>query len=156
MILKGLLLPSLLWGLDCWRLRLLVDSMFLWLNCQPGNTLVWNSEVAKFRRLSKSCKLVQIKVGLVYWAVPGIKTGSKDPTNLVRAERIPASYHYQSGRYSRYYQPDTSFIPVSRPVLHLPYTSQKIVLDLILVADWYESFWSTQYRKRRPMLPGLA
>jgi hypothetical protein len=24
--------------------------------------------------------------------------------------------------------------------MHLPYTSQKIVLDLIPVADWYESF----------------
>jgi hypothetical protein len=33
--------------------------------------------------------------------------------------------------------------------MHLPYTSRKIVLDLISVADWYESFLKYQIPEKK-------
>jgi hypothetical protein len=65
----------------------------------------WGHTAMKFRSGQIQTPLKELQVGSNQgrsriFAVPGVKAGSEDPTSPARAETIPASYHYQSGRYS--------------------------------------------------------
>lgn len=57
--------------------------------------------------------------------VLGVRTGSKDPTSLYELRQYQP--YTNTSMYLRYYQPFTSFIPV----IYMPHTRQKTVLDPI-------------------------